>query len=67
MTQSFVELIIGDVLIAPFAVYAGSALAIIVLLRPLLALFAFDRLFSHPPVAVLCLYIVIVAVLVVAI
>jgi hypothetical protein len=64
MIQSFHELVIGDVLVAPFVTQAGAALAVLVLLRPMLARFGFDRLFSAPPAALLCLYVVIVAVLV---
>ena len=64
MSQGFHELVIGDVLVAPFAAQAAAALAVLFLLRPLLARIGFDRLFSAPPAALLCLYVVIVAVLV---
>jgi hypothetical protein len=62
--HSFPELTIGGVLVAPFVLYAGAALAIFALLRPLLHLVAFDRAFSHPPVAELSLYVLILALLV---
>jgi hypothetical protein len=65
MTHSFSELTIGGVLVAPFVIYAGAAIAIFVVLRPLLHLFAFDRAFSNPPVAELSLYVLILALLIV--
>jgi len=65
MMHSFHELTIGGVLVAPFMIYAGAATAIFALLRPLLHLVAFDRVFSNPPVAELSLYVVILALLIV--
>ena len=65
MTHSFPELTIGGVLVAPFVIYAGAAIAIFVVLRPLLHLFAFDRAFSNPPVTELSLYVLILALLIV--
>jgi hypothetical protein len=65
MTHSFSELTIGGVLVAPFAVYAGAAIAIFAVLRPILHLVAFDRAFSNPPVAELSLYVLILALLIV--
>lgn len=64
MMHAFPELTVGGVLVAPFVMYLGAALAIFVLLRPLLRLIAFDRAFSHPPVAELGLYVVILALLI---
>jgi hypothetical protein len=65
MMHAFSELTIGGVLVAPFVMYLGAAIAIFVLLRPLLHLVAFDRAFSHPPVAELSLYVLILALLIV--
>ena len=65
MMHSFSELTIGGVLVAPFVIYAGAAIAIFVVLRPLLHLFAFDRAFSNPPVAELSLYVLILTLLIV--
>jgi Protein of unknown function (DUF1656) len=65
MMHSFPELTIGGVLVAPFMIYAGAAMAIFAVLRPLLHLVAFDRVFSNPPVAELSLYVVILALLIV--
>jgi hypothetical protein len=65
MTHSFSELTIGGVLVAPFVMYAGTAIAIFAVLRPVLHLIAFDRAFSNPPVAELSLYVLILALLIV--
>ncbi len=64
--HSFSELIIGDVSVAPFVGYAVTALAIILALRPILRLCRFDKLFSHPAIAELSLYVAIVGLLTVA-
>jgi hypothetical protein len=65
MMHSFSELTIGGVLVAPFVMYAGTAIAIFVVLRPVLHLIAFDRAFSNPPVAELSLYVLILTLLIV--
>ncbi|RYB04609.1 DUF1656 domain-containing protein [Lichenibacterium ramalinae] len=59
------ELAVGGVLMAPFVGYAVAALAILLVLRPLLRLVAFDRAFFNPPVANLCLYVLVLAALIV--
>jgi hypothetical protein len=45
--------------------YAGVAIAIFAVLRPVLHLIAFDRAFSNPPVAELSLYVLILTLLIV--
>ena len=65
MMHSFSELTIGGVLVAPFVIYAGAAIAIFAMLRPLLRLVRFDRAFSNPPIAELSLYVLILALLIV--
>jgi len=65
MMHSFPELTIGGVLVAPFVIYAGAAIAIFAVLRPFLRLIAFDRAFSNPPLAQLSFYVVILALLIV--
>ena len=65
MMQTFPELVIGGVLVAPFVLYAALALVVFLLLRPLLRLVAFDRYFANPPVAQLSLYVLILAALIV--
>ena len=57
MTNTYRELVIGGVLVAPIVSYAATALLIFLLLRPLLHLVGFSRLFSNPPVAELGLYV----------
>ena len=64
--HSFSELIVGDVLVAPFIVYALTALAIFLALRPILRVCAFGKLFSNPAVAELSLYVTILGLLTVA-
>jgi hypothetical protein len=62
MMHGFPELVIGGVLVAPFVLYAGAAFAIFAVLRSLLHLV--DRAFSHPPVAELSLYVLVLALLI---
>ncbi|AWN53414.1 DUF1656 domain-containing protein [Methylobacterium sp. 17Sr1-1] len=61
----FHELTIGGVLVSPFVVYAGAALAILLGLRPLLRLMRFERVFANPPLAEAGLYVCILALLIV--
>ena len=65
MTHGFSELTIGGVLVAPFVIYAGAAIAIFAVLRPVLQLIAFDRAFSNPPGSELSLYVLILTLLIV--
>jgi Protein of unknown function (DUF1656) len=65
MMHIFPELTIGGVLVAPFVIYAGAAVAIFGALRPVLHLVAFDRAFSNPAVAELSVYVLILALLIV--
>jgi hypothetical protein len=57
MSHTFAELVIGGILLAPFAAYLAMALAVIIVLRPLLHVVGFAKLFSHGPVAELSLYV----------
>jgi len=57
MSHAFPELVIGGILLAPFATYLAMALAVIIVLRPLLHVLGFAKLFSHAPVAELSLYV----------
>jgi hypothetical protein len=59
MTQTFRELVIGGVLVAPILSYALAATAIMIALRPVLRVTRFSSLFSSPAVAELSLYIAI--------
>jgi len=57
MTHTFRELVIGGVLVAPLIWYAVAALVVILVLRPILGLVGVSRIFSHPSVAELSLYV----------
>jgi hypothetical protein len=59
MTQTYRELVIGGVLVAPLVAYAAATIVILLVLRPVLHIIGFSRLFSNPPIAELSLYIVI--------
>jgi hypothetical protein len=65
MIHGFPELVIGGVLIAPLVSYSLAALVLFLLLRPALSLVNFDAAFSNPPLALLCIYIAILAILIV--
>jgi hypothetical protein len=65
MIHEFPELVGGGVLIAPFVSYAAVALVLFLLLRPVLRLVRFESLFTNPPVALLCVYVTVLAVLIV--
>jgi Protein of unknown function (DUF1656) len=62
---AFPELVIGDVLVAPFVIFAAGALAILIMLRPFLRLVPLNRIFGSPPVAELSLYVLILTALIV--
>ncbi|WP_027555446.1 DUF1656 domain-containing protein [Bradyrhizobium sp. Cp5.3] len=57
MTNTYHELVIGGVLIAPIVSYAATALLAFLLLRPLLRFVGFARIFSNPSLAELSLYV----------
>lgn len=59
MTQTYRELIIDGVLIAPLVAYAAITIAIWLVLRPVLRITGFSRLFSNPPIAELSLFVAI--------
>ena len=61
MSHTFPDLVIGGVLIAPFVTYAAASLILLLLLRPLLVLIGFERVFSNPPLALLCVYLLVLA------
>jgi hypothetical protein len=66
MMHSFSELVIGGVFLAPFIGYAVASLVIILALRPILRLLRIRKVFSHPSIAALSLYVVILGLLTVA-
>lgn len=57
MTNTYRELVIGGVLIAPIVSYAAVGLVAFLMLRPLLRLVGFAKVFSNPSLAELCLYV----------
>ena len=63
MAHTFPELVIEGVLLAPFVTYLLMALAIVIVLRPLLHVVGFARMFSHAAIAQLSLYVTILGVL----
>lgn len=65
MRPDFPEFVAGGVLLAPFVSYAAAAFIILLLLRPVLRRLRFERAFSNPPVAMVALFVVILATLVV--
>jgi hypothetical protein len=64
MAHTFPELVVGGVLFAPFVTYLVAALVLIVVLRPLLHVVGFAKMFSHASVAELSLYVTILSLLV---
>ena len=64
MGRTFAELEVGGVLFAPFVTYLVAALVLIVVLRPLLHVVGFAKMFSHASVAELSLYVTILSLLV---
>ncbi len=64
MTHTFRELVIGGVLVAPLIWYAVAALAVVLVLRPILNLVGFSRIFSNPSIAELSLYVTVLGLLV---
>ena len=63
MAHTFAELVVGGVLMAPFVTYLVIALVVIVVLRPLLHVVGFAKMFSHASVAELSLYVTILGLL----
>ena len=64
MAHTFAELVVGGVLLPPFVTYLVAALVLIVVLRPLLHVVGFAKMFSHASVAELSLYVTILSLLV---
>jgi hypothetical protein len=65
MGHRFPELVIGGVMVAPFVTYTLAALALCLLLRPVLLFVCLEDIFVSPPVVLLCVYVVILAILIV--
>jgi hypothetical protein len=67
MTHTFRELVVGGVLLAPFVTYAVAALAIVLIIRPVLRFTEFAKLFSHASIAELSVYVTILGLLILSI
>ncbi|TWB93533.1 uncharacterized protein DUF1656 [Bradyrhizobium macuxiense] len=63
MAHTFGELVVGGVLFAPFVTYLVAAIAVLVVLRPLLTVAGFAKIFSHVPIAQLSLFVTILCLL----
>jgi hypothetical protein len=63
MAHTFPELVIEGVLLAPFVTYLVMALVVIIVLRPLLHVVGFAKMFSDASVAELSLYLAILGLL----
>ena len=63
MAHTFGELVVGGVLVAPFVTYLVAALVVVMVLRPLLHVAGFAKMFSHAAIAQLSLYVTILCVL----
>jgi Protein of unknown function (DUF1656) len=59
VTHSFSDVVIGGVLVSSFAAYAVVALIVFLLSRPILHRLRLAEMFSHPSVAGLSLYVII--------
>ena len=64
MAHTFAELVVGGVLLPPFVTYLVAALVLIVVLRPLLHVVGFAKMFSHASVAELSLYVTVLSLLI---
>jgi hypothetical protein len=64
MPHTFLELVIGGVLVAPFVTYLLIALVVILVLRPLLHALGFAKMFSDVSVAEMSLYVTILSLLI---
>ena len=63
MMHPFSELVIGGVFLAPFVTYAVGSLVIVLLLRPILRIGRLSEMFSHPSIAALSLYVLVLGLL----
>ena len=64
MRHAFAELVVGGVLFAPFVTYLVATLVVIIVLRPLLHVVGFAKMFSHASVAELSLYVTVLSLLI---
>jgi len=67
MTHTFGELVVGGVLLAPFVTYAVAALAIVLIIRPVLRFTGVAKMFSHGSIGELSIYVTILGLLILCI
>lgn len=65
MTHRFAEIVVGGVLVAPFLGYAVAALILYLMVRPLLRGSGAYGLFAAVPVVEVCLYVCVLAAVIV--
>ena len=65
MTYGYSELTVGGVLFAAFVPYAVGAFVIFLLTRPLFRLVPVEAIFANPPLVSVCVYVLILAFLMV--
>jgi hypothetical protein len=63
MAHTLPELVIGGVLLSPFVTYLVTALVVIIVLRPLLHVVGFAKMFSRASIAELSLGVTILGLL----
>jgi len=63
MAHTFSELVVGDVLFAPFVAYLVAAPVVVIVLRPLLHVAGFAKVFSNAAIAQLSLSVTILCLL----
>jgi hypothetical protein len=63
MMHGFSELVVGGVFLAPFVTYVVAALTLLLVLRPVLRSLRVANLFSHPSIAGLSLFVIILGLL----
>jgi hypothetical protein len=63
MTHAFSELTVGGVFFAPFVTYVIVALALFLAFQPILRSLGVASLFSHPSIAGLSLFVIILGLL----
>jgi hypothetical protein len=64
MTQPFRELVVGGVLFAPFVTCAVAALAIVLIIRPVLRLTGVAKMFSDALIAEVSFYVTVLGLLI---
>ena len=64
VTPHFTELVLGDVLVAPFVAYVVASAIIVAALFPMLRTIGFDRVFANPRLALLGMYVIVLAALI---